>query len=364
MQRCFLIQSKFMSRLSVIITFLSIVLCSCGAGKPKGGEGISYWSPAWLNNERIIYTKQVETVKFNYGWLAEIGNNTSERIWTDYFICTMDLNGEDEKILKQFRFVEAGVEGSMPRYYIIEGDKKIKIPDIIIPPLTQDYYSCSKDLIVFSSGTIYTMKTDGSELKKIGKGGYARLSPDGKLILYTATDPSAIEAYERYFKRHQGEFPNEPPPPLLGALWLINIDGTGKRKLVEPGTEGIWDPTGRKILYSEGLPGYDCHLLELGENYHVLSNKKFEWGGRIYDWSPDGKYVLAAGTRDTETWNHFKLTKLAAIPTYPRLSPDGEKIVGSNAGLDADICVVYIDSTDRDKAIKVLKKTHFKKWDK
>ncbi|MBI3008477.1 MAG: hypothetical protein HYY56_03020, partial [Candidatus Omnitrophica bacterium] len=179
-----------MSRLSVIITFLSIVLCSCGAGKPKGGEGISYWSPAWLNNERIIYTKQVETVKFNYGWLAEIGNNTSERIWTDYFICTMDLNGEDEKILKQFRFVEAGVEGSMPRYYIIEGDKKIKIPDMIAPHM-ESGYSCNKDLIVFSSGTIYTMKPDGSEFKDIGVEGInPRISPDGKLILYDYPDPS------------------------------------------------------------------------------------------------------------------------------------------------------------------------------
>ena len=59
-----------MNRLFLILIFSSLILTSCGAGKPKGGEGISYFGAAWLNNERIIYTKQVETVRFHYGWIV------------------------------------------------------------------------------------------------------------------------------------------------------------------------------------------------------------------------------------------------------------------------------------------------------
>ncbi|MBI4379520.1 MAG: PD40 domain-containing protein [Nitrospinae bacterium] len=367
-------RNTYMNKLCILLILLSIILTSCGAGKPKGGEGISYFGAAWLNNERIIYTKQVETVKFHYGWLAEVANMTSELIRIDYYICTMDLNGEDEKILKQFSVTDPKGGGNIRRIFMVEDGKEV--PLNTDTPQRPSIYSCSKDLIVFvahfseggagGAGPIYTMKPDGSELKQVvEKGGHARLSPDSKLILYTAADPKAVEAYEKY----RDEFKREPPQGLPGSLWIINIDGTGKRKLVEPGRNGVWSPDGKKIAYwvmggitPEGKRDYDyLYIIDSdGQNPTELTWKS----NYPLEWTQDGSMILMeGGFYNISTNKSVKLPKLAQLPIEPRLSPDGEKIVGEPKGFDADICVTYMYVTDRDKAIKLLKKTHFKRWE-
>lgn len=160
----------------------------------------------------------------------------------------------------------------------------------------------------------------------------------------------------------------EPPQGLPGSLWLINIDGTGKRKLVEPGEHGIWSPDGKRIAYMveggmtpEGKRDYDYLYIIDSDGKNPVKIKKSNYP---LDWTSDGSMIMFDGGFYNILTNQWvKLPKLAQMPNYPRLSPDEENIVGRPIGLDGDICITYMYVTEREKAIKVLKKTHFKKWD-
>ena len=52
---------------------------------------------------------------------------TSELIRTDYYICTMDLNGEDEKILKQFSVTDPKGGGDVRRIFMVDDGKEVQI---------------------------------------------------------------------------------------------------------------------------------------------------------------------------------------------------------------------------------------------
>lgn len=60
------------------------------------------------------------------------------------------------------------------------------------------------------------------------------ISPDGKTIAYIQT-------------------PNYLYPPSTGELWLMNRDGSNRRKLVDSASHPSWHPDGKSLIYSVGV---------------------------------------------------------------------------------------------------------------
>jgi uncharacterized protein YraI len=90
-------------------------------------------------------------------------------------------------------------------------------------------------IIVFqtsSGGAIYTVRPNGSGLHYLTTGIDPALSPDGRTVAFTRWD--------------QGNGNG-----ALGSVWLINVDGTGERKLegdVRQPKSPTWSPDGTQLI--------------------------------------------------------------------------------------------------------------------
>jgi Tol biopolymer transport system component len=121
----------------------------------------------------------------------------------------------------------------------------------------------------FSS--LYLVKTDGSQAKKIGKGIGGKLTPDGKSVL----------CLDLKWKGVKAETPDT-------HLVLIDIK-TGQRRRVSQETNGLflggycWSPDGRRIAYvwrkdrNIDNEAWETFLMVMdadGQNAHVLLSEK------------------------------------------------------------------------------------------
>ncbi len=84
-----------------------------------------------------------------------------------------------------------------------------------------------------SGGPIYAIQPDGSNLRYLTTGLDPALSPAGQWLAYTRWDNPQIGA--------------------LGSLWVINVDGSGERKVAEniyQPKSPTWSPDGTQIILS------------------------------------------------------------------------------------------------------------------
>lgn len=84
-----------------------------------------------------------------------------------------------------------------------------------------------------SGGSIYAVQADGSNLHYLTTGMDPALSPDGQWVAFTRWDNPQIGA--------------------LGSLWVINIDGSGERRVAEnifQPKSPTWSPDGAQIILS------------------------------------------------------------------------------------------------------------------
>ncbi len=137
---------------------------------------------------------------------------------------------------------------------------------------------------------IYVMRADGTGERRLAGGrAYQWLpawSPDGRTILYE-------------------QFVGIPKPPLMDTehfklidLYIINPDGSGKRKLTRIRNEAghcacaVWSPDGTKIAYeAEGTRGRpDIYVMNAdGSDRRQLTNHRAR--DENPDWSPDGTQI-------------------------------------------------------------------------
>lgn len=108
--------------------------------------------------------------------------------------------------------------------------------------------------------------------------GDARLSPDGRQVLYTVREP-VLSADKSEFVTH---------------IWIANADGAGQRQLTrgeKTANQPRWSPDGRTVAFTSARSGKsNVWLLPMaGGEAEQLTDVKS--GVQSYAWSPDGRQI-------------------------------------------------------------------------
>ncbi|MFH0759917.1 MAG: DPP IV N-terminal domain-containing protein [Bacteroidota bacterium] len=201
--------------------------------------------------------------------------------------------------------------------------------------------------IVFSSERdgnpeIYTMYTDGTDLKRLTINSSSDLFPaysnDGSQIVFSSD--------------REGDF----------ELFLMNADGSNPHKLSDSGIQAgnpDWSPDGSRILFTVSEDIYadegDIGLINAdGSGMQLISGASL--GSRPV-WSDDGTSIIFCSRRtgfsqiyrmDPDGTGLLQITRSEGDKRNARLSPDGQKIAFtliSPAGTDAQIHVINVDGT-------------------
>lgn len=247
--------------------------------------------PVWLSNEEIIFASGVSQTKpIHYGPLDELFNSfeyidspppTYKVVRTDYYICSMKIDGTDEKIIKQSAIIydenEKPVKEIMienegvatnstdPRFSQLEevgeplsiverglwvmdadGGNKHKIVDGYNPYGCWSRWHPTENKVYYSPATTYGKRGEGTlwlidsaTSKKIKiDDAYqcdykCHISPDSKKIVYTKENKDTV-----YFE----------------SLWIADADGTNKKRITgNVWGCGNWNPEGKVVfnLYDE-----------------------------------------------------------------------------------------------------------------
>lgn len=333
-----LTQINKISRFFIFLIFLCIfspLHFVVNAKNPVLTDQVTYWSPEWFGNDRIIYIKEIEHKKHSYGLLADISKGGSVLIGEDYQICTADLDGKNEQVIRTFSMKRPlgwdANEVWTDDFFKGKGYRRINT----------DYlsYNPRDNLIALTyaineAQKIIVLTADGKKIWQIDVGGInPKISPDGKRILY----------HQEIRKNIPGPYSNVSTEK---SIWLVNIDGTDNRKIVDNATNGIWHPDGEKILFSRDagikyMPIFNEYLLNLKTQEITL----FEVEDYMpIQWLTDGKKIFTTGGFfDIETKKHIFIKNL---PNGPRISPDGERIIGDPVNIEGRVGIVNIDGTN------------------
>lgn len=179
-------------------------------------------------------------------------------------------------------------------------------------------------------------------------------STDGRRLYYTSEAAGEVDLFAVDCPREDG-------------AWFLatgfNSEQLTRDKAVESAIK--LDPTGRLVGY---LKNHDLWVMNPDGtgSRRVLAS----WGGLDFDWSPDGKWVVAArqdASFNSDIWvlpvdgsrPPFNLSRHPDNDTVPRWSPDGTRIafVGRRDGEESDVYVVTLaaavaEETARDRALK------------
>jgi Tol biopolymer transport system component len=107
-----------------------------------------------------------------------------------------------------------------------------------------------------SGGAIYIVNPDGSGLRYLTTGMDPALSPDGRQVAFTRWDGGSGDG-------------------ALGSVWVINIDGTGERKVegaVRQPKSPTWSPDGTQLVVQMQQDG------TLQDTYTCVVNGKSKSG--------------------------------------------------------------------------------------
>ena len=187
-------------------------------------------------------------------------------------------------------------------------------------------------------GDIYVMNADGSNQRLLVRGGGPRFSPDGRQIAYHGLADENID------------LGNPPGIPL--SIWVINVDGTDKRRITDRGSDPTWTPDGRTIVYG-GVTGPIVNVWKI--NVAQGSKREQMYIDPIFacmpDVSPNGRqvaYITAIPEEGQSSSIALKLvvadvgakhgTRVTGSPHWefaPSWSPDGS-LIAVERDLDLD----------------------------
>jgi Tol biopolymer transport system component len=210
-------------------------------------------------------------------------------------------------------------------------------------------WSSDGSRIAFAStdNEIFVMKADGSGRRQITNTPTAKQepawSPDGTQIAYVANSFDVDQ---------QTDF----------EIWVINADGSGRRQITNnsiPDAQPAWSPDGSKIAFVSSRTGDSNRNIYVmnSDGSGTAANLTPNTTDPVYQghddgpsWSPDGsKIVYTNATSDADVWTmnaadgsgKTNLTNAnPSIDNEPAWSPDGNKIAYMAATPDANIYVM------------------------
>jgi TolB protein len=192
------------------------------------------------------------------------------------------------------------------------------------------------------------MNADGSNRRRLTRSAAAEggptWSPDGRKIA---------------FERSRG-------PYLLGHVYVMNADGSGKRKLAR-GYAPRWSPDGATVLFARG--GFIHAMNADGSGQRRLAR------GDGAQWSPDGETILFVRGHSTRwSWSPPELRVMNADGSGQRglglvdyygstWSPDGRKIVlATGAALKTEIYVMNADGSVLQRLTRLHGRAMYPVW--
>lgn len=218
---------------------------------------------------------------------------------------------------------------------------------------------------------LYLMRPDGTKLRRItssrGSDFFPAWSPDGKWIAYISNGsrPRDQVAYEIYVMRANGSrhrrvtrdrFPDydlawapdgkhfvfqSTRPSATSGVWVMNVNGTGVRRLTGDAAQPAWSPDGKTIAFVRSgkiwlMNSDGSGVRQLTVPPEPPGSESPGGSDQTPDWSPNGEYIAFErayrGRRDIYAIRRDgtgirRLTKEAGQHIFPAWSPDGRRIV-------------------------------------
>lgn len=224
---------------------------------------------------------------------------------------------------------------------------------------------------------IFSAKRDGSDIKRLtdqkGYDAEGSWSPDGKLIVYS----SNAEAYARKLTKEEKER-MEVDPSYFCDLFIMNADGSGKRKLTSaPGYDGgpFFSPDGKRVIFrrfSEDGHSADVYTINIdGTDERRLTDFGCLSWAPFYH--PSGDYIIWAANK--EGYANFELyitdvdgTKEPVRVTYtdgfdglPVFSPDGTKLVWTSSRTPDGKAQLFISDWNDELARELIARSPVRK---
>ena len=176
-----------------------------------------------------------------------------------------------------------------------------------------------------------------------------RWSPDGSMVLFSS-----------------------PAGGSYNDIFVINADGSGRRRLLEwPDSHewgATWSPDGKYIVFTSEKDGnYQIYVMPFAGDAEPINLMQDDFFYTYPDWSADGKWLVFVSNRDGQ-WDIWKMNIAECLDArltegnaddacapqqltdyldddfFPRWSPDGKKIIFSSRRYsDRDIYVMDAD---------------------
>jgi len=304
----------------VVCVVVIIVAVTTRLPSPDGGsdgdtpQGGSEGKIAFIQTDGIHLINPDGTEEITLGegnWLVWSPNGKKIAYGVDGELCVTNADGTGKTTVRSF---ENG--NPIPHYWLPDGR--------IVLNLGGELEWSG----VYRRGSIYTMNSDGSDLVKLGDmpldARCCALSLDGKRVVYIEDKPDERHHY---------------------YLWVMNTDGSGKRKLVEEdlyttwgnlcdhmGRGLSWSPDGKKITFLQysGGGGHPPGLWLIDAD----GTNKVQLGGECWvaGWSHDSKklamYVYQSGLFIIDLDNMSRTKVSGHTDGHPvSWSPNGKRIV-------------------------------------
>jgi len=230
-------------------------------------------------------------------------------------------------------------------------------------------------------GGLYVMDSDGSGQERLARNVDCCVtwSADGRTLAYTVRGngvwavrtergPNFRRAGSKpWMLARDGRFPAWSPDMWLIAysadrgIFVVAVDGSGRRRLVDDGAVPRWSPDGRRIAFLRRGDLWVMNADGTGQRNLTDSPEEAEAGAT---WSPDGRTILFErrvrnlATRTTggaveifvtalDGGEERRLTSNTAYDGRASWSPDGRRIAFICGFVDARVCVMNGDGTDR-----------------